>query len=103
MVQSKTIHVCRTGGAFNFDQTPMVPPGAKALVYVDTNNRPNFGKHAQDAWYIGPVMEHYECMHYYIPKMQGIQTAQMTTALKQHMLQKLHYNSPYNKRQHSST
>ena len=48
-------------GCFNFDATPMAPPGTKALAHVKPNTRASWGFHAEKAWYVGPAMEHYRC------------------------------------------
>jgi len=71
-------------GNFNFDRTPLAPPGTKSLVYVASKNRPSFGTHAQDSWYIGPAMDHYRCMRYYIPITKGIRTAQSAKLFPAH-------------------
>ena len=46
---------------FNFDRTPIAPPGTKVLVYMDPIQRTTWGTHALDGWYVGPAMEHYRC------------------------------------------
>ena len=45
-------------GAFDFDynRTPLCPPGTKALVYIDPKNRATWAPHVIDAWYIGPAI-----------------------------------------------
>ncbi len=48
-------------GEFNFNKTPLAPPGSKALVYKDTKLPTSFAPYAKDAWYIGPAMQHYCC------------------------------------------
>lgn len=48
-------------GCFNFEATPMAPPGTKAFVHVKPGRRATWGFHAADAWYVGPAMKHYRC------------------------------------------
>lgn len=48
-------------GCFVFDATPMAPPGTKALAHVKPKTRVSWGYHAENAWYVGPAMEHYRC------------------------------------------
>ena len=58
-------------GEFNFNKTPLAPPGSKALVYEDTKLRTSFAPHAKDAWYIGPAMQHYRCYKFWMPETRG--------------------------------
>eukprot|EP00957_Ditylum_brightwellii_P022965 1733528-Ditylum_brightwellii.AAC.1 len=48
-------------GEFHFESTPTAPPGTKALTHIKPNKRASWGFHADYAWYIGPVMDHYWC------------------------------------------
>ena len=48
-------------GCFNFDATPMAPPGTKAMTHVKPQRRESWGYHAEKAWYVGPAMKHYRC------------------------------------------
>ena len=34
--------------------------------------RPSFGFHGQDGFYIGPALEHYRCVHCYIPMTRRV-------------------------------
>ena len=54
-------------GNFDFNATPLVPPGTKFLVHKAASNRPSFSTHAFNSWYIGPSPNHYRCYHCYIP------------------------------------
>ena len=42
-------------GNFDFNATPLAPPGTKVLVHEAASNRPSFSTHAVDNWYIGPL------------------------------------------------
>ena len=53
-------------GNFDFNATPLAPPGTKVLVHEAASNRPSFSTHAVDGWYIGPYLNHYRCYHCYI-------------------------------------
>lgn len=48
-------------GSFNFEATPMAPPGTKTYVHVKPSKRASWGFHAEDAWYAGPAPKHYRC------------------------------------------
>ena len=55
-------------GTFNFNKTPLAPPGTKAMVHVKPDKRKSWDYHAIDGFYIGPALEHYRCLKTYIPK-----------------------------------
>eukprot|EP00804_Cyclotella_cryptica_P019007 CCRYP_006480-RA/>CCRYP_006480-RA protein AED:0.25 eAED:0.14 QI:0/0/0/1/1/1/2/0/936 len=71
-------------GPFNFDRTPLAPPGTKALVYIDPTNRTSWGVHAEDAWYIGPAMQHYRCYRFYTPNTRAYRIAQAAQFFPKH-------------------
>ena len=48
-------------GSYNFEATPMAPPGTQAFVHIKPANRATWGDHAEDAWYVGPALNHYRC------------------------------------------
>ena len=52
---------------FNFNGTPLAPPGTKVLVHEEASNRPSFSTHAVNGWYIFSSLKHYLCYHCYIP------------------------------------
>ena len=56
----------------------MAPPGTKVLFYETPDTRESWAPHGKVAWYIGPAMEHYCNMTYYIPETGG--TRQSATA-----------------------
>jgi hypothetical protein len=48
-------------GAFDFNATPMAPPGIRVLIHEKPQRRKTWMPHAVDGWYLGPAMEHYRC------------------------------------------
>ena len=64
-----------TFGNFNFNQTPLAPPGTRFLVHKTTKQRASFAPHGVDGWYIGPSLDHYRCYNCYIPSMTGTRDA----------------------------
>ena len=58
-------------GPFNFDRTPLGPPGTKVLVHEKPNNRETWAPHAVDGWYLGPAMNHYRCFRVWINSTQA--------------------------------
>ena len=53
-------------GNFDFNATPLAPPGTKVLFHEAASNRPSFSTHAVDGWYSLPYPNHYHCYHCYI-------------------------------------
>ena len=45
-------------GAFNYDSTPLGPPGTKVLVHQKPSVRETWAPHALDGWYLGPALNH---------------------------------------------
>ena len=49
-------------GNFDFNATPLAPPGTRILLHLKPDKRPSWGFHGEDGWYIGPSPEHYRCV-----------------------------------------
>ena len=58
-------------GKFNYDATPLAPPGCKVIAFESPQNRNTFAPHGVQAWYVGPTMEHYRCYKIYVPKTRA--------------------------------
>ena len=54
-------------GNFDYNKTPMAPPGTRIIVHEKSNNRLSWAGHGTKAWCIGPSMEHYLCFKCYMP------------------------------------
>ena len=54
-------------GIFNFASTPLAPPEFQALIFVDPNKQKAYGPHGENAFYLGPALEHYQCFRFYVP------------------------------------
>jgi hypothetical protein len=61
-------------GPYDFNRTPIAPPGINVLVYVDPDHRGSWGSHAIEGHYIGPALEHYRCYDVYIPSTKAVRT-----------------------------
>jgi hypothetical protein len=48
-------------GAFDYNRTPLAPPGCKVLVHEKPSVRGTWAPHAVDGWYLGPALAHYRC------------------------------------------
>ena len=63
-------------GQYNFNNTPLAPPGTKALLYEDPKKRSSWATHATDAYYVSPAMKHYRAYKFYIPETRGYRIRQ---------------------------
>ena len=48
-------------GRYDFNATPIAPPGIKVLAHAKSIVRQTWDTHAFEAWYTGPALEHYRC------------------------------------------
>eukprot|EP00957_Ditylum_brightwellii_P164878 12553097-Ditylum_brightwellii.AAC.1 len=48
-------------GTFYFEATPMAPPGTRCYIHIKPHKRASWRFHAEDAWYVGPALQHYRC------------------------------------------
>jgi hypothetical protein len=55
-------------GAFNFNRTPLAPPGTRVLIHETPANRRTWAPHGVDGWYLGAAPEHYRCYRVYVYK-----------------------------------
>ena len=57
-------------GQFDYNRTPLAPPGTKIVAHLAATTRTSFGQHGKVGWYIGPSPEHYRCYRCYFPDTQ---------------------------------
>jgi hypothetical protein len=58
-------------GAFDYNKTPLAPPGTKVLVHETPNKRRTWAVHGVDGWYLGGAPEHYRCYRVYASKTRA--------------------------------
>jgi hypothetical protein len=46
-------------GQFDFNRTPLAPPGTRAVRHVKPKSRRSWAPHGEDTWYVGPTPDHY--------------------------------------------
>ena len=61
----------QVNGPFDFNKTPIAPPGTRVLVHEKPTLRGSWDPHGVDAWYLGPAMESYRCYRTWIWKTQS--------------------------------
>ena len=70
-------------GDYHFEHTPMAPPGTNTIAHVKPSVRSSYGYHAQEAWYVGPALKHYQC-YKAISKKTGAEIISDTVQFKFH-------------------
>jgi hypothetical protein len=58
-------------GIFNFEKTPMAPPGCKVVVHERPQERGTWADHGVAGFYIGPAMHHFRNYYCYITTTRG--------------------------------
>ncbi len=58
-------------GTFDYNKTPMVPLGTKALAYVDPDVRGSWAPHALDTFYVGMSPLHYRLLEFWCPETRA--------------------------------
>jgi hypothetical protein len=48
-------------GSFDFNRTPLAPPGTRVLIHEPSTVRETWAPHAVEGWYLGPAPLHYWC------------------------------------------
>jgi hypothetical protein len=61
-------------GNFDFNKTPLAPPGCKVVVHERAMERGAWACHGIVGYYIEPAMHHYRNYTSYIPETRGIRT-----------------------------
>ena len=58
-------------GPFDFNRTPLAPPGTKIILHEKPKQRQTWAPHGLEGWYLGPAMDHYRCYHVYVPSTRS--------------------------------
>jgi len=59
-------------GPFDFNRTPLAPAGTKVFVHNKPKQRGSWSNHGIEGWYIGPTLEHYRCVKFYLPSTGSV-------------------------------
>ena len=71
-------------GEFDFNRTPIAPPGTITLVHYKTHNRGILAPQGHEDWYVRPVMLQYLCLTSFIPKTAKERVSDTTDFYRQH-------------------
>ena len=66
-------------GNFDFNATPIAPPGTKIQVQIKSGVRGSWSFHSEDGWYVGRSPHHYRCVTCYIPSTHRERIADTVT------------------------
>ena len=58
-------------GNFDYNQTPLGPPGCKIAIHDRAGERRTWAEHASRGWYIGPALDLYRNYRCYLPKTKS--------------------------------
>ena len=58
-------------GKFNYNATPLAPPGYKVIAFESAQIINTFVPHVISSWHVGPMLEHYRCYKVYVPKTRA--------------------------------
>ena len=53
-------------GNYDFNATPMAPLVTKVIIHEKPNNRKTWVEHSTDTWHIGPSLNYYRCIKFYM-------------------------------------
>jgi hypothetical protein len=71
-------------GPYNWDRYPLTPPGCKAIIYKAPAVRGSWASRGTDAWYLGPLADHYRCNLYYVPETRAYRILGSAELFPQH-------------------
>ena len=62
-------------GAFDYNRTPLAPPGTKILIHEKPLVRETWAPHGAEGFYLGPALDHYRCYRVYVTETQAERVA----------------------------
>jgi hypothetical protein len=71
-------------GPYDWNRFPLAPPGCKAIIYEAPESRTSWGSRGTDVWYLGPLLDHYRCNHYFVPETQAYRISKSAELFPQH-------------------
>ena len=72
-------------GNFDFNSTPLAPPGTKVVTHINVDNRPTWGARGKEGWYVGPSLNHYRCVGCFIPTTRAEIDTNTATFIPKHI------------------
>ena len=72
-------------GNFDYNATPLAPPGIHTIVYQQPSDRGTWDPHGKDAWYVGPAMDSYRCYRTWVWETQKERKAETLSWFPTHL------------------
>ena len=72
-------------GQFNYDSTPLAPPGCKCAIHEKPSDRGTCEIHSVKAYYIEPSIRNYRCYEVYVEKTLAKRMSEKITFLPQNI------------------
>jgi hypothetical protein len=66
-------------GTFDYNRTPLGPPGCRVLAHEKPEKRTTWSPHGLDGWYVGPALDSYRCYKIWIWETRSICTCDTVT------------------------
>lgn len=73
----QTVSISNIIGPFDFNQTLLMPPETKAIVFNQPTVRGSWKLHGTDGCYVGLAKQHYHQYTFFIPETNNFQIEQM--------------------------
>ena len=81
---SKSAYEDLNGEPFDFNKTPLAPPGTRAVVYDHPTSRASWAPRGSDAWYVGPAKDHYRNYRFFMIDTNAYRTSGSCRFFPQH-------------------
>ena len=72
-------------GIFNYEKTPLAPPGCQVIVHERPQERCTWADHGVTGFYIGPAMHHFRNYYSYIPTTRGVRVSNTVDFFPEHV------------------
>jgi hypothetical protein len=66
-------------GSFDYNRTPLGPPGTRVLAHEKPDARTTWSPHTLDGWYVGPAMNSYRCHQIWIWETRAVRICDTLT------------------------
>jgi hypothetical protein len=66
-------------GTFDFNRTPLGPPGCRVLAHEKPAKRKTWAPHGLDGWYVGPAIDSYRCYTIWIWETRSLRVIDTLT------------------------
>ena len=71
-------------GQFNFNRTPIIPPGTCVMIYETPHQQTFFGVKGLKGWYFGPVPDYYLCYNIFANKANDTRIGETVEFIPHH-------------------